>query len=310
MLLLLTLLLRLMSLGPAPAGLLSEGQCGPVPLTNVMMGKQDVVEGSGSESLPPPPQTAAPDWNDGEPSSGSSRGNGSATMRIVYSLASGLSSLPRTLSSRAHSPAPLSEPLLSSDAVSVACETVAMTPHTPRSSPDDESKQGSKQDLGSTNPKVRVSRAYFCGFMILVDLSVLIYSIYLNGWSFENFNRNPMLGPSASVLTHLGAKDTPLIREGQWYRLLSAMFLHAGIAHFCFNSFSLWRVGKPLEELYGPWRMAILFLVSGLSGNMLSECDPAGAVLGCTLVALNRGDHAPPRPACFLRTVWSVRQET
>jgi membrane associated rhomboid family serine protease len=190
---------------------------------------------------------------------------------MVSSLASGLSSLPRTLSSRAHSPAPLSEPLLSSDAASVACETVAMTPHTPRSSPDDESKQGAKQDLGSTNPKVRVHRAYFCGFMIVVDLSVLIYSIYLNGWAFESFNRNPMLGPSASVLTHLGAKDTPLIREGQWYRLLSAMFLHAGIAHFCFNSFSLWRVGKPLEELYGPWRIAILFLVSGLSGNMLSE---------------------------------------
>jgi membrane associated rhomboid family serine protease len=124
-------------------------------------------------------------------------------------------------------------------------------------------------------PKERVPRAYFCGCMITVDLAVLIYSIYLNGWTFESFNRNPMLGPSTSVLTQMGAKDTPLIRHGQWYRLLSAMFLHAGIAHFCFNSFSLWRVGKPLEELYGPWRIALLFLVSGLSGNMLSEPDPA-----------------------------------
>ncbi|MEU9988683.1 rhomboid family intramembrane serine protease [Streptomyces sp. NPDC007971] len=60
------------------------------------------------------------------------------------------------------------------------------------------------------------------------------------------------------------------IAEGQYYRLLTAMFLHGGYTHIAFNMLSLWWIGGPLEAALGRARYIALYVVSGLAGSALT----------------------------------------
>ncbi|MEW2620305.1 rhomboid family intramembrane serine protease [Streptomyces sp. NPDC048106] len=60
------------------------------------------------------------------------------------------------------------------------------------------------------------------------------------------------------------------VAEGQYYRLLTSMFLHAGFTHLLFNMFSLWWIGGPLEAALGRARYLTLYFVSGLAGSALT----------------------------------------
>ncbi|MFI2425771.1 rhomboid family intramembrane serine protease [Streptomyces sp. NPDC018955] len=60
------------------------------------------------------------------------------------------------------------------------------------------------------------------------------------------------------------------VAEGQWYRLLTATFLHGSYIHIIFNMLSLWWIGGPLEEALGRARYLALYLVSGLAGSALT----------------------------------------
>ncbi|MGW2819999.1 rhomboid family intramembrane serine protease [Streptomyces sp. NPDC001443] len=57
------------------------------------------------------------------------------------------------------------------------------------------------------------------------------------------------------------------IAQGQWYRLLTSMFLHGGYVHILFNMLSLWWIGGPLEAALGRVRYLALYFVSGLAGS-------------------------------------------
>jgi len=90
------------------------------------------------------------------------------------------------------------------------------------------------------------------------------------------------------------------VAEGEWYRLLTAVFLHQTPVHIAFNMFSLWWLGPPLEAALGRLRYTALYLLSGLGGSALTYllADPrqpslgaSGAIfglLGATAVLLRR----------------------
>ena len=63
-----------------------------------------------------------------------------------------------------------------------------------------------------------------------------------------------------------------LAHDHQWYRLVTAMFLHASILHIAFNMYALWVIGRVVEQYLGTARYIGLFFVSGLAGS-------AGALL-------------------------------
>ncbi len=83
----------------------------------------------------------------------------------------------------------------------------------------------------------------------------------------------------ANVLTGNTGKSTiydrfaliPIdVAHGQWYRLVTAAFLHYGILHIGFNMFALWSVGPQLEAALGRLRYLVLYLLAGIGGGLLS----------------------------------------
>lgn len=60
------------------------------------------------------------------------------------------------------------------------------------------------------------------------------------------------------------------VAQGQYWRLITAMFVHFGLLHIVFNMFALVAFGAPLERALGRWRYAALYLVAGLGGSVAS----------------------------------------
>jgi membrane associated rhomboid family serine protease len=59
----------------------------------------------------------------------------------------------------------------------------------------------------------------------------------------------------------------PLVAHGDWWRLVTAMFLHAFLLHLALNMLGLWIVGRPVEHYLGTTRFLLLYFVSGLAGS-------------------------------------------
>ena len=83
------------------------------------------------------------------------------------------------------------------------------------------------------------------------------------------------------VAVAFGAQATPLLAMGQYWRLLTAMFLHFGITHLACNMISLFNLGPSLERVYGWRRFIAIYLISGLAGNLTTW-----------YIELIRGDYA------------------
>ena len=67
-----------------------------------------------------------------------------------------------------------------------------------------------------------------------------------------------------------GAGFGPATKDGEWWRLGTAVFLHFGLVHLGMNMWALWDGGRLVERLYGSLRFFGIFLASGLTGNLLS----------------------------------------
>lgn len=93
------------------------------------------------------------------------------------------------------------------------------------------------------------------------------------------------------------------VADGQWYRLVTAMFLHQEVWHIGFNMLGLWWLGAPLEAALGRARFLALYLLSGLAGSALTyliadanepSLGASGAIfglLGATAVLMRRMNY-------------------
>ena len=72
------------------------------------------------------------------------------------------------------------------------------------------------------------------------------------------------------ILGHFGANFGPYTLSGQWWRLLTYMFVHADIWHIAFNMWCLWSLGSLCESLYGGWTFGAIYLITGVAGGLAS----------------------------------------
>jgi membrane associated rhomboid family serine protease len=105
---------------------------------------------------------------------------------------------------------------------------------------------------------------------VLVGMNIGVYLLELA--SGGNIN-----GVGSSIFEN-GFLAAPPIADGEWWRLVTAMFLHYGPLHLLLNMYALWIFGQALEGEIGHVRFLLLYLVAGLAGS-------AGALLLDPLVA-------------------------
>jgi rhomboid protease GluP len=129
-------------------------------------------------------------------------------------------------------------------------------------------------------PKQRV----VCTFVFLAINVLLFLVMTVFGWTKGLGLRGSENG---LVLLLFGAKFGPAVSAGQYWRLLTACFLHIGVLHLLFNSWMLFSLGQQMEQLYGAVRFSALYLLAGVAGNTLSyvgndslSAGASGAIFG------------------------------
>ncbi len=109
----------------------------------------------------------------------------------------------------------------------------------------------------------------------MIAINVGIYLLQLAGGASINAN-------SGWIFEH-GALFGPYVAQGDWYRLLSAAFLHYGPIHLGMNMLALWWIGRPLEAWLGPVKYVLLYLVTGLAGSAGALiANPTGVTVGAS----------------------------
>jgi rhomboid protease GluP len=72
---------------------------------------------------------------------------------------------------------------------------------------------------------------------------------------------------SPQLLISFGGNYSPYTTEGEWWRMVAAIFLHGGIIHIAFNLYALYSFGRIAERLYGAWTFSAIYLLSGIAGS-------------------------------------------
>jgi rhomboid protease GluP len=81
---------------------------------------------------------------------------------------------------------------------------------------------------------------------------------------------SPMM-PSPDQLMHWGANNAgSVIILGEWWRIVTAMFVHVGIIHLATNMWCLWNLGLLAEPLMGSFGVVAVYVLTGAAGNLLS----------------------------------------
>ncbi len=107
----------------------------------------------------------------------------------------------------------------------------------------------------------RVPRAPLTLWLIAANVGVFVVMLGF-GAGLWHSNNNVQLA--------WGANFGPATKDGEWWRLGSALFLHFGLFHLAMNMLSLWDGGRLVERMYGPGRFILIYFCSGLVGNLMS----------------------------------------
>lgn len=132
-----------------------------------------------------------------------------------------------------------------------------------------------------------ISRANITIAIVVSNVAIFLAMLLSGGFSPAN-------------MVEWGANFRPLVETGQWWRLVTSVFLHFSAMHLLLNCWVLWDIGKLVERILGHFRFGLAYLVSGVGGSIASMIFAAessisagasgavfgifGALLGITLV--------------------------
>jgi rhomboid protease GluP len=114
---------------------------------------------------------------------------------------------------------------------------------------------------------------------------------------------------NSATLIEFGAKYSPYILQGEWWRFFTPMIIHIGFIHLLMNTISLYLIGSEVERIYGNTRFLLIYLFAGFSGTLASfmmtpnlAAGASGAIFGCFGALLYFG---MVYPKLFFRTMGS-----
>ena len=168
-------------------------------------------------------------------------------------------------------------------------------------------------------PRKRATWAFAPATYTLLGINCAVFlGMLLNGVS--------LLSPTTDQLLRWGANCGPyVLLGGQWWRLVTAMFVHVGIIHIATNMWCLWNLGLLAEPLMGPLGVVSAYLLTGFAGNLLSVAvhpgvpggpegivgaGASGAIFGLAgvLILLLKSPLLPLPKEELKRLRWSVIQ--
>ena len=111
-------------------------------------------------------------------------------------------------------------------------------------------------DMATSTRRSQLRSAPAVLVLILANALAFLYEIYAGGWN------------DPEVLHRIGAVEPyAVVAQGEYWRLFTALFLHAGFLHLAFNLFALYILGPPLERSIGTIRFLACYLISGLASS-------------------------------------------
>ncbi|TCO73624.1 rhomboid family protein [Marinisporobacter balticus] len=131
-------------------------------------------------------------------------------------------------------------------------------------------------------------KAYFTSIFMALNI---LYFIYIS------------MSGSTTDISHIiqfGAKYNPLIADGQYFRLITSMFIHIGVLHLLLNTYALKILGKDVEFMYGSLKFILIYLLAGIFGSLASflfsnavSAGASGAIFGLMGAYLYFGIRKP-----------------
>ena len=125
---------------------------------------------------------------------------------------------------------------------------------------------------GSFNPppppvrRPRRSWSYAPATYVLVGINCLVFLVMVA-------HHVSMGNPTSDQLLYWGADNAGnVLLQGQWWRIVTAMFVHVGILHLATNMWCLWNLGLLAEPLMGSTGVLAVYILTGAAGNLLSTC--------------------------------------
>lgn len=109
----------------------------------------------------------------------------------------------------------------------------------------------------------------------IIILNILVYMV-------TSYLSRSIIDSNLNVLVFMGAKVNLLIDEGQYYRLFTCMFLHAGIVHLAVNMYSLYMLGIFTERIYGKIKYITIYIISGLISSLFSYMFSSSISVGAS----------------------------
>ena len=128
--------------------------------------------------------------------------------------------------------------------------------------------------------------AYVTWALIAVNVVVFVADLVSQGGSLNFMGGYGQLMPAGWLFA-------PAVADGEWYRLVTSMFLHFGLLHLAFNMYALYLFGPLLEQLYGHVDYLIIYFLCGIGGSVLTimfapdsaAAGASGAIFGLFGVA-------------------------
>lgn len=108
-----------------------------------------------------------------------------------------------------------------------------------------------------------MSKIRLTHLILLVNVAIMLLMMLAR---FSSTYQN-----EAYLLLKFGAQYGPLVGTGEWYRMVTAIFVHGGILHLLFNSYALFYFGTIVESIYGSEKFVVSYLLAGLVGNVATH---------------------------------------